>query len=186
MISCPTQKCIDGWNGIKKNLAIQNGNAKRLRTVMTTLLLVIVITLLSVQVKSDSIRVKERNEIQAEWSVLKEYCEKQPEKLYLMDVFSSVRYSGLQYEKDCSNLMLAGGWMSATPSAKQRFEAKGVSDGGEALYNDAQTVILADKTRDVANLQKYMSKRFGECSLDVVSEIDCGENRTFVEYRVIH
>lgn len=150
------------------------------------LLLLAAVCILGLQISKDCLRVIEKNQVQQEWDVLQEYCEEHKEKLYLVDVFSSVRYSGVLWENDCSNMMLAGGWMSASPSAQKRFEERGAADGAEALYQDSETVFLADKSRNIEELQVYLTDRFGECSLEPAAEIICSDDRVFVEYQLIH
>lgn len=150
------------------------------------LLVALVLGVLVIQVKETYVKVEAQEQIQKEWNVLKEYCEKQEGNLYLIDVFSAVEYGGLQYEKDGSNLMLAGGWMSASPSAWKRLVDRNAEDGAEALYQDSETLFLADKTRKMDELQSYLIRRFGDCKLESVDEISCSEDKTFVIYRLVH
>ena len=141
--------------------------------------------LLTEQVKAEGPKVLAQQKIQKEWNVLREYCESHEDTLYLIDVFSAVEYGGFQYETDCGNMMLAGGWMSASPLAKQRFESRGAADGGQALFEDTGTVFLAEDTADVKWLENYLTARFGVCTLEPVEKIVCSENKTFVEYHVV-
>ena len=141
--------------------------------------------LLTEQTKAEIPKLRAQAGVQAEWDVLKEYCRDNVENLYLLDVFSAVEYGGFQYETDCGNLMLAGGWMSASPLAGQRFADRGAIDGGQALCDDPQTIFLADKTVDVTWLEKYLTERFGACMLQPGEEIVCSEDKVFVEYQVV-
>ena len=142
-------------------------------------------SLLVVQIRTDAARAGEKKALQQEWSVLKEYCENDCDSLYLMDVFSAVEYSELSFERDSKNLMLAGGWMSASPLAAERFAAFGVGDGAQALFGKEQVSFLAQKGRDVTWLEDYLQERFGACDLQAVSEIPCSPNKVFVEYKVV-
>ena len=104
----------------------------------------------------------------------------------MVDVFSAVEYGGLQYEKDGSNLMLAGGWMSASPTALMRLADRNAVDGAEALYEDTKTLFLVDQTRDIEGLQTYLENLFGDCRLEQVNEIKCSDDKIFVVYRLMH
>ncbi len=150
------------------------------------LLAVVVAGVLFIQVKDAYVKVTEQGQIQKEWNVLKDYCENQENNLYLIDVFSAVEYGELQYGRDGSNLMLAGGWMSASPSALKRLADRNAEDGAEALYQDVETLFLADKTRNMEGLQSYLIRRFGDCKLESVDEISCGEDKIFTVYRLVH
>lgn len=141
--------------------------------------------LLVVQIRTDAARAVEKKTLQQEWNVLKEYCGNDCDRLYLIDVFSAVEYSGLSFERDSENLMLAGGWMSASPLAAERFHAFEAGDGAEALFGKDQVSFLAQKDRDLTWLEDYLQERFGACALQATSEIPCSPNKVFVEYKVV-
>ncbi len=129
-------------------------------------------------------KAEERGRIQQEWSVLQAYCEESPERLYLVDVFSTVEYAGMQYERDGENMMILGGWMSANPLALERFAVLGAEDGAEALKNDASVSFFIKTDRDTGWLEEYLQSRFGDCSLEEVAEISVGADKAFAEYRM--
>ena len=170
--------------GMLSNL-LQSNKSKWV-LVVKGMLVAAVIGILFIQVEETYIKVEEKVQIQREWTVLKDYCEKEKENLYLVDVFSAVEYGGLQYERDGNNMMLAGGWMSASPSALKRLADRGASDGAEVLYGDTKTLFLADKTRNLEDMKAYLHKRFGDCNLELVDEILCSEDKIFAVYRLIH
>lgn len=176
----------EGWLLVSNKIAARKEVPMFVNVCVRILLVAGVVGMLGSQIREDYGEIKNKNRIQKEWSALTEYCEKQEDKLYLLDVFSAAYYGGLLYEEDSTNLMLAGGWMSATPHVLEKFEKMSVADGGEALYEDTRTVFLADKTRDLEELQAYLTERFGECSLLPVTEIICSESKVFVEYRLVH
>lgn len=189
---------IGMWNGLpdlcRENLkklrffSKEGKNKKRLwivSRVCSVGLGIMLAGLLVVQIRTDAARAVEKKTLQQEWSVLKEYCGNDRDRLYLIDVFSAVEYSGLSFERDSENLMLAGGWMSASPLAAERFHAFGAGDGAEALLGKGQVSFLAQKDRDVTWLEDYLQERFGACDLQAVSEIPCSPNKVFVEYKVV-
>lgn len=129
-------------------------------------------------------KLEERAAVQSEWTVLKWYCDDEPEHLYLMDVFSSVKYSDMQYTKDVGNLKLLGGWMSASPLVEECFAQLGFADGAEALFYGKEVSLIATKETDVSWLEEYLQKRFGDCRLVAVGEINSRNPQCFVEYMV--
>jgi len=137
------------------------------------------------QMKIEAPKTLAQAAVLQEWDRLQEYCRKDPETLYLVDVFSAVEYGDFQYKRGAENVKLAGGWMSASPLAEQCFTERGVADGGEALYEDADTVFLAEKGKNIEWLEEYLIHRFGACELKAEEEIVCGEDKTMVKYRVI-
>jgi len=170
--------------GMLYNLSRSDKN--KCRSGIKGLLVAAVIGILFVQVKETYVKVEEKVQTQREWTVLRDYCKKQEETLYLLDVFSTVEYGGLQYERDGSNIMLAGGWMSASPSALKRLTDRDAADGAEALYEDKNTLFLVDKTRNIEDMKAYLNRRFGDCRLEPVDEILCSEDKIFVVYRLAH
>ena len=160
----------------------KNGNFN----ICLALMFVVAIGLLGWQIDKDRNRSQEQKLVQKEWSALKEYCESQPETLYLADVFSVVEYGGLLFESDAENLMLAGGWMSASPLAEQRMNAYGAQDGAQALYKSENVVFLAENEKDMGWMERYLQSRFGDCELLAGSEIACSPTKVFIEYRVVH
>ncbi len=130
-------------------------------------------------------RLQESKRIQSEWTTLKQYCAEEADRMYLVDVFSVVEYADFQYAEDAENMMLLGGWMSASPLAKERFAKLGYTDGAECLYYDEAVSLIVEADNDVAWLEKYLQNRFGECKLEAVGAISNLNTKSFVEYRVI-
>lgn len=143
------------------------------------------ICILTGQLFSDNARRQEQEAVLQEWKELTAYCQQHQETLYLLDVFSAVEYGGLQYGKDASNLMLAGGWLTKSPLTAGKLENQEAADGGEALFAGGETVFLAEKGREVSWLETYLTDRFGECSLQVIEEISCSQDKVFVAYQVV-
>ena len=137
------------------------------------------------QWKSVLNRVSQQAQIQSEWNTLKWYCEEEKERLYLVDVFSAVEYGDHLFSKDAENVMLLGGWMTASPLAQERFEDLGYQDGAECLYYGENVSLIVEDGCDVSWLEKYLQSRFGECKLEVAEYIDSREPKRFLEYRVV-
>lgn len=158
------------------------GSGKKLAGVGYILLLV---CLTGFQWNTTAAKVERQAELQKEWDLLKEYCGEQAERLFLADVFAAVKYADYQYVRDAENIMLLGGWMSASPLACERLEELEAKDAAEALYYQESVSLIADKGTDVNWLEAYLQKRFGACELEAVAEIGDGASAGFVEYRVV-
>ncbi len=130
-------------------------------------------------------RVSQQAQIQSEWNALKWYCEEENERLYLVDVFSVVEYADFLFSKDAENIMLLGGWLTASPLAQERFEDFGYKDGAECLYYGKNVSLIVEDGCDVSWLEKHLQNRFGECKLKVIERIYGRETKGFLEYRVV-
>lgn len=158
---------------------------KRVKGCAIAVLLVILVFFACYQWKATTAKVQYQAGVQREWNMLKNYCEEDRDRLYLVDVFSVVEYAGMQYEKDAENMMLLGGWMSAGPLANKRFAELGFSDGAECLYYCENVSLIAELGADMSWLEEYLQNRFGECKLEIVAEINSRDPKGFVEYQVI-
>lgn len=130
--------------------------------------------------------LKYRDGLQEDWESLKEYCEARPETVFFADVFSVVQYAEEQYTRDCENIVLLGGWLSASPLTEEIFEKIGVADAAEALYDGKgkEIKLLTRRDRDVLWLEEYLQERFGPCELRETGVIAMQDGRDFAEYRV--
>ncbi len=124
-----------------------------------------------------------RHEVQKDWDVLKEYCAENPETIYMLDVFSVVEYAEEQYVNDSENMILLGGWLSASPLSNEVFRQIGVRDAAEALLAN-NVRLLADKDKELHWLETFLIDRFGDCELVACGEILMSEDGAFIEYEV--
>ena len=127
-------------------------------------------------------KLEQRAQIQAGWDTLKAYCEEDADRLYLVDVFSAVEYADALYAGDAENLMLMGGWMSASPLAEEVFAGLGAGDAAEALCNNNKVSLIVESGKDMLWLEEYMQGRFGECELKAVKDITWRDGEGFTEY----
>jgi hypothetical protein len=179
MLSRSSEPCKEKLCGIGERMKERFGDVDCLEKVCRAGFILVLSLILVMQVRADVQRTVSQAKTQNEWTVLKQYCEKDPETLYLIDVFSAVEYGGLQYQQDTPNMMLAGGWMSASPLAMERFEKIGAADGGQALFEKDQVLFVAEDGADLSWLEEYLNNRFGQCSLQQVNALECGENKVF-------
>ncbi len=167
--------------GLLQEKAVLSGKGKKIAVSTAILFLCILCGGLW---KDTADRVQERTVLQKQWNVLKEYCGGMPQRLYLVDVFSTVEYSDMQYAADPENMMLMGGWMSASPLAANRLEKLGAKDAAEALFYKENVSLIAEKGRSMEWLEDYLCARFGACSLEEAAVLDGGMEKIFIEYRI--
>lgn len=86
-------------------------------------------------------RTKEYARNNKEWVVLTEYCRMHPENDFLVDVYSTVDYSGKVWEnrKTRENYLLAGGWMTQSPLLMERIQALDADNCGYIIAADRNT-----------------------------------------------
>ncbi len=121
-------------------------------------------------------KVQERNIIQDEWSNLKKYCEENSQNVYLLDVFSSVKYSDRLLEEDCENLMLLGGWMTESPLAKARMISWGGSDAAEVLAKNQNARLIMAADKDTSWINGYLQDRFADMELKYTDDVMFGDS----------
>ena len=153
----------------------------------TTAALLLTLMLLGVmlpgQLQETCQRVKLQQDRQTEWALLTDSLA-QEDDLYLIDVFSAVAYAGELYKADDDRLMMMGGWLTASPLAKQRLEEYDAKDAAEALKHPQVRLIAAER-QDITWLQQYLEKRLGGSRLEVQQYVDCGENAVFAVYQLM-
>lgn len=129
---------------------------------------------------------REQEDRLGEWEALLAYMEGEPEHTFLLDVYTMVPYGGLQWDTSHGgqNYLLAGGWMTGTPLMKQRLEALGAADGGEAMKENSSVYFVSDKDRDVSWLEAYLCERFGVCELAPAGQVAVDGTGKFMVYKV--
>lgn len=112
-----------------------------------------------------------------EWTALTEYCREHPETNYLVDVYSTVDYSGKVWESidDRENYLLAGGWMTKSPLLMERVKALKTENCGY--------IIAADRNADW--LFTYCEQRLNGVQIEKTDSISLGGKALFYVYRPI-
>ena len=110
-----------------------------------------------------------------EWLTMKEDCEDNPEYTFLVDVYSTVDYSGKVWEQPVrENYVLAGGWMSNSPLLKDKVSSLKAE---ECCY-----VISAD--RDADWLHEYCKQRLNGVQIEKTDSISQNGRVLFDIYRM--
>lgn len=129
---------------------------------------------------------EERKENQLAWKAMQEYCSRNIDSRYLLDVYSMVGYAGELYEKlpDFENYMLMGGWLVRSPLMMERLEEMGATDGALALGQGEKVFLIAGAGKDVSWLGEYMDRRFGNCSFSKEDTINLGNKEVMTVYSI--
>lgn len=120
-------------------------------------------------------RLRERARNQEEWRALTTYCDSHPETTFLLDIYSTVDYSGELWSgvQKKENYLLAGGWMSESPLLKERISSLKPE---ECCY-----IIAADRETDW--LSEYCGEYLGELRMEKTDSIYLKEKVLFDVYR---
>lgn len=107
----------------------------------------------------------------AQWNALTDYCRKNGDNYYVIDVYSSTSYQGVPYsekifrnvDNSCKNFDICGGWMAKSPLTRQKLEKYGLKDIQSALCNGkgiaAKTYFVSNEDRQPDWLLLYYEKR---------------------------
>lgn len=122
-------------------------------------------------------RTKEYARNNEEWAALTEYCRMHPENDFLVDVYSTVDYSGKVWEskKERENYLLAGGWMTKSPLLMERIQ---VLDTDSCRY-----IIAADRNTDW--LFTYCEQRLDGVQIEKTDSISLEGQVLFDIYRPV-
>lgn len=97
-----------------------------------------------------------REEVNASYMALQEYCREHPKNYYFFDVFSSVAYSEKMFvnvDNTLSNYDLMGGWICKSPLYDTKLEQFGITTMEEALLEDDHAYVLCRLDRPEADMQ---------------------------------
>lgn len=105
------------------------------------------------------------------WNALMDYCRKNGNNYYVIDVYSSTSYQGVYYSEKMfqnvdnsrKNFDICGGWAAKSPLARQKLEKYHIKDIQGALCNGKGTVtktyFVANEDRQPDWLIRYYEKR---------------------------
>ncbi len=120
----------------------------------------------------------------ARWGAMMDYCRKNGDNYYVIDVYSSTSYEGVPYSEKMftdvddtyKNFDLCGGWAAKSPLARQKLERHHIRDIQGALCaskagRQMNTYFVADADSDLGWLAQYYAKRGIEVELRCVDQI---------------
>lgn len=174
---------------IMLNSDVTDKNKKRLSASYITVA-VISVVLLS-QLGSQYGRIiseKERREtVNESWKILNEYMSEHDGNYYVLDVFSTVKYTDRVfkgYSADFRNGEIAGGWSNNSPIYRGKLEHAGLQDlKTELVINDC-VFFVSEADRDIEWLTDYYKSIGMNVSVDEYDLIGTEDNY-FSIYRVV-
>ncbi|MDE7323004.1 MAG: hypothetical protein K2N73_09835 [Lachnospiraceae bacterium] len=119
---------------------------------------------------------RNRAEADARWNAMMDYCRKNGNNYYIIDVYSSTSYQGAPYSEKIfsgkgifvdntyKNFDVCGGWAAKSPLTRQKLSRKGLKDIQGALCgtktdNRTKTYFIADADKELGWLIQYYEKR---------------------------
>lgn len=140
----------------------------------------------SLAVSQQNVRAEydRREAADARWNAMMDYCRKNGNNYYIIDVYSSTSYQGAPYsekmftdvDNSFKNFDLCGGWAAKSPLARQKLERYHFKDiqsalGGAKTGRQAEAYFVADVNKNLDWLVQYYAKRGIAVSLERADQI---------------
>lgn len=129
----------------------------------------------------------QREEKNAEWTALENYCESHTDYYYVLDVMSTVAYSEKIYNGDetkYANYEICGGWLSGNPLYEKKLSRYGSDNVSDALIN-GKAFFVAGKEKDVKWLEEYYKSRGTDVVINQTDSICVGNDAVFNIYSIV-
>lgn len=137
-------------------------------------------TMDSVQLEYDKRTVADKR-----WNALMDYCRKNGQNYYIIDVYSSTSFDNAPYsekifvnvDNSYKNFDICGGWAAKSPLAREKLGKMELKDIQNALCNKQQanktkTFFVAASGKDVNWLAAYYKKRGMDITMVCIDKID--------------
>lgn len=115
---------------------------------------------------------QDRAQADARWNALMDYCRKNGNNYYIVDVYSSTSYQGTPYSEKIftktanfyKNFDICGGWAAKSPLARRKLERHRFKDIQNALYNPknrntVKAYFVVKPDQELNWLTQYYQKR---------------------------
>lgn len=125
-----------------------------------------------------------RAQADARWNALMDYCRKNGNNYYIIDVYSSTSYQGTPYSEKLfaktgnfyKNFDLCGGWAAKSPLARRKLERHHFKDIQNALYNPknrnaAKAFFVVKPNQELNWLTQYYKKRGMEVRTECIDQV---------------
>lgn len=129
-----------------------------------------------------------REKINEEWLLLQEYCKENPENYYVIDVYSTVKYTEKMFENvdnSYRNYDLCGGWTAKSPLYEKKLLQRDITDLEKALVEKENVFFVSKVNRDVEWLTEYYKQKGIAVTAENVGEIELNGEVRFVIYRLL-
>lgn len=137
---------------------------------------------------------RQRAVADARWNALTEYCRKNGQNYYVIDVYSSTSYNNIPYSEKMfrnvddsyKNFDICGGWAAKSPLTKEKLARAGRRDIQSALCSRKKTAgkktcFVAAAGTDLDWLAAYYRKRGMEIQAVCTDRITAGDSETVFE-----
>lgn len=112
---------------------------------------------------------RETVEFNREWRELLDYCNRQEDCFFFLDVYSTVNYSeeifGGEYDR-ADNYDICGGWLAKSPLCVGKYEKFGFSSPREALIYEDNVFFVAQRECDL----EWLTELYAEYGIRVEPE----------------
>lgn len=133
-----------------------------------------------------------REQINPRWEALMDYCKRNPDKYYLIDVYSSTSYQGVAYsekvfqnvDNSYRNFDLCGGWLAKSPLTKEKLLKSGIRNMETELIFSDQLCFIADCNRDMQWMKDYYKQKGKTIEIEAVDIIVDEGNALFYVYEI--
>lgn len=172
--------------------ALQHDNGKMGKTVKAAYLLVIFILIASFAYGFAAVKREyySRECADKRWYALMDYCRKNKDNYYVIDVYSSTSYEGAPYsekifkdvDNSYKNFDYCGGWLAKSPLARRKLAGRGFRDMQSALLSRKGVFFVAAPDKDMGWIEAYYAVRGVSISCESVGGIcaDSGETAFLV------
>lgn len=166
----------------------KNQMYKRTFPIMAALLLVVLTAIPCYQmVVKTGEEMNRRSEVNTEWYALKDYFADNPESFYVLDVYSTVKYSEMIMEdvdNSYRNYEICGGWGAKSPLYMEKLKKMGFSDLQADLVNRSNMYFVINCEQDMDWLVAFYKDKGFDVSLDVNGILKVDDEQKFVIYKV--
>lgn len=143
----------------------------------------------SVQLEYDKRAVADKR-----WNALMDYCRKNGQNYYVIDVYSSTSFDNAPYSEKLfvnvddsyKNFDICGGWVAKSPLAREKLGKMNLKDIQNALCGKQQTnranaFFVAVSGKDLNWLVEYYKKRGMDITIVCIDKIDAGDMENLFE-----
>lgn len=122
-----------------------------------------------------------------EWQGMQAYCREYPENLYLLDCYSTVRYSEKMFEdvdNSLANYQYAGGWACKSPIEIEKLELFGIHQVETDLYTKENLFFISYGSYSIDWIKEFYHEKGIGVVIIRVDTIPFERNDTYEVYQV--
>ena len=130
-----------------------------------------------------------REEENAEWQAMQEYCKEHSDNLYLLDIYSTVEYSEMMFkgvDNSLANYTYAGGWACKSPIEEEKLALFGIENVEKDYLLGKNIFFIAKADSDVRWISDYYASKGTKAAPVRIDTIPFSEEGAFVVYRLLN